>query len=90
MEKEMTIEEVLEITIRNLKGIQIPVEMSESIGARVLGCIRNIQMCVDAIERQKAQENWRPAGAAAAAAAEQAEAEAAPAGGEAWEEETDE
>lgn len=81
----MTVEEVIKVTIENLKSITIPVTLSESVGVTVNGCIRNLKLCQDAIEKERMQKE-----AAAAAAAEQAEPEAAPAGDEAWEEETDE
>lgn len=81
----MTVEEVMRVTIGNLESITIPVTLSEGVGVTVNGCIRNLKLCLGAMERERAQQE-----AAAAAAAEQAEADAAPAGGEAWEEETDE
>ena len=83
--QRMTVEEVIRVTIGNLESITIPVTLSESVGVTVNGCIRNLKLCLGAMEQERAQQE-----AAAAAAAEQAEAEAAPAGGEAWEEETDE
>jgi len=46
----MTVKEVLEITSRNLKTIMIPVELSETIGQAILGSIRNIDICLRAME----------------------------------------
>lgn len=80
--QRMTVEEVIRVTIGNLESITIPVTLSEGVGVTVNGCIRNLKLCLGAMEQERAQQE-----AAAAAAAEQAEA---PAGGEAWEEETDE
>lgn len=81
--QRMTVEEVIRVTIGNLESITIPVTLSEGVGVTVNGCIRNLKLCLGAMEQERAQQE-------AAAAAEQAEAEAAPADGEAWEEETDE
>ena len=56
MEQQVTIEEVLKATADILKGIQIPVEMSEQIGVPVLRAIRNLNVCVDAIEASNKPE----------------------------------
>ncbi len=58
-EKVMTIEEVIRITAENLKHIQIPVELSESIGIPVLRSIGNLQMCLDAMAKQKKEEEHK-------------------------------
>ena len=55
-ENSITIEEVLKITVENLKGIQIPVTLSESVGMRIAGSISNIQLCINAIEEGKQKE----------------------------------
>lgn len=49
MEGNLTVEEVLKITIKNLSGIQLPVMMAET-ATRIAGSIKNIQICLDAIE----------------------------------------
>ena len=46
----MTVEEVIKVTIENLKSITIPVTLSESVGVTVNGCIRNLKLCQDAVE----------------------------------------
>jgi len=59
MEK-LTIEEVLKITIKGMKEIEIPVTMVEKIGIPVSRAIHNLEECVIAIERdskEKAEEN---------------------------------
>ena len=57
MEKKgMTLEEVLRITADNLSNIQIPVTMAESVGMMIAGSIKNIQLCINAIEEGKQEE----------------------------------
>ena len=55
MENSMTVEEVLQITINNLKEIQLPVMMADT-ASRIAGSIRNIQLCINAIEEGKQKE----------------------------------
>ena len=55
-QKQMSVEEVLQLTINNLKGIQVPVELSESIGVPILRNINNIQLCLNAFHEQKEQK----------------------------------
>ena len=56
-EKKMTIEEVVKATINNLKGIPIPAYLSEAVGTPILQSVRNLQMCVDAIEQNIKNED---------------------------------
>ena len=77
-EQQMTVEQVLQVTVASLQGIMIPVEMSDTVGTVVSGSIRNLRLCIEAMERDRMQQE-----AAAAVAAEQADKEA-------LEEETDE
>lgn len=49
--KQITVTEALERTIRTLEGIMIPAGLSEQIGKPILGCIGNIQQCIDAMNR---------------------------------------
>ena len=58
MEKQMTVQEVLQVTIENLSNIQIPVAMVDSVGVVIAGSIKNIRMCIDAIE--PIQKNAEP------------------------------
>lgn len=55
-QKQMSVEEVLQLTINNLKGIQVPVELSESIGIPILRNINNIQLCINAFHEQREQK----------------------------------
>jgi len=95
MEQQVfTVKEILNITIKNMQMIMIPVEMSETVGKTVAISIRNLQACVDAIERDEAKQQAEQAAledkgrangcACCAPAADK------PTAGEAWEEETDE
>jgi hypothetical protein len=52
-EKKYSIREVLEITIRNLSDITIPVSMAEGLGMALVQNIRNLQMCIEAIDGNK-------------------------------------
>lgn len=52
-EQTLTIEEVLQITVRNLKSISIPVELSDSVGVKICGSIQNLMNCLDAFERER-------------------------------------
>lgn len=55
-ENTMTLEDVIRITANNLRGIQIPVELSESIGIPILRSIGNLQMCLDAMEKKEEKQ----------------------------------
>lgn len=48
---KMTIPEVLEITAKNLRGVSLPVELLETTGQIILGSIRNIEACLDAMRK---------------------------------------
>jgi hypothetical protein len=52
--EQLTVREVLEITINNLKGIQIPVELCDTVGQAIVGSIRNLTACVNAMDAQNA------------------------------------
>lgn len=55
--QKMTIKEVLRVTIANLQEITIPVTASETVGTNICGCIRNLQMCIEAISREEAEKD---------------------------------
>ena len=57
MGEQLTIREVLEITVRNLKCISVPVELTESIGQIVLGSIRNLEACIKAMDEHGGEED---------------------------------
>lgn len=54
MEEQLTVREVLEITINNLKGITIPIELCDTVGQAILGSIRNLTACISAMDAQNA------------------------------------
>ena len=58
MEETMTVKQVLEITVKILNEIEIPVSMMEKVGAPVMGAIGNLKQCIEAVEEaeQKARE----------------------------------
>jgi hypothetical protein len=49
-EKKMTIEEVLEITVQNLRSITLPVDLCETVGMTIIGSINNLNMCLSAMK----------------------------------------
>ena len=54
MEKqELTVEEVLVKTANILSNLKIPAALASEIGLPIEGCIKNIQLCLGAIEEQK-------------------------------------
>lgn len=55
-EKRMTVEEVLEITARQLGGIMIPAELADQIGIPIKRAMGNIQAVLQAIQRNKEEE----------------------------------
>jgi hypothetical protein len=59
-ENRMTVREVLEITVRNLKSIAVPVELMETIGQAVLGSVRNIEACIEAMNGAGGGEKHEP------------------------------
>ena len=58
--KEMTIREVLEITMKNLKGITIPVELCETVGQQIMASARNIEICIEAMDKAAGGEEDGP------------------------------
>lgn len=50
MKETMSIREVLDITIKNLRGIMLPVELMETTGQALIGSIRNLEACVSAMD----------------------------------------
>ena len=61
-ENTMTLEDVIRITANNLRKIQIPVELIDSIGIPIRRNIENLQMCLDAMEKkEKKKEQEEPA-----------------------------
>ena len=57
MDGKLTVREVLEITVNNLQGIMLPVELSETAGQTILGSIRNLTACINAMDRQESEND---------------------------------
>lgn len=51
--KAYSVEEILEITIKNLYSISVPVELIEQIGMPIRMNIGNLKQCVEAMKKQK-------------------------------------
>ena len=52
-EQKLTVEQVLSITTNILRSINVPVELVESIGIPVSNAIKNISLCINALEEAK-------------------------------------
>ena len=50
MNETMTIKEVLSITVQNLRGIMLPVELMETAGQAIVGSVKNLEACISAME----------------------------------------
>lgn len=62
----MNVTEVLQITAEALSEIQIPARLAEQVGKPILGCIGNLRLCMEALERPAAAaEGPSPAAAGA-------------------------
>ena len=48
MEEKLTIRQVLEITMRLLEGIEVPMKYMERIGSPIMNAIHNISACIEA------------------------------------------
>lgn len=48
-QQTLTIKQVLEITTRNLEGINVPVSMIQQIGIPLMNSIGNLRQCINAI-----------------------------------------
>lgn len=53
---EMTLEQVIKAVRDNLSGIQVPVAYVETIGAQILGAVRNLDSCLDAINKAREED----------------------------------
>lgn len=54
MESQYSVKEVIEIVVRQLGKIQVPVEMMEQIGIPIVREINNLKQCLIAFEREEA------------------------------------
>lgn len=59
MEQKMTIKEALTLTIQQLRGIMIPVELSDTVGMKVKDAMNNIGVCIQAMETAQAEHEQR-------------------------------
>lgn len=69
-----SVEEVLNITINNLQGISVPIELIDSVAIPIKNSIGNLLICLQAIIQER---EAREAAAAAKQPAEPEETEAA-------------
>lgn len=71
MENQMTIDQVLKITVEMLEGLKVPVKLMNDIGIPVAGAIGNIRMCIEAYEASRAEAEKKRAEAESEQAEEQ-------------------
>lgn len=55
MENQMTIDQVLKITVETLEGLKVPVSLIDDISIPVARAISNIRMCIQAVEASRAE-----------------------------------
>ena len=55
MENQMTIDQVLKITVETLEGLKVPVSLIDEISIPVARAISNIRMCIEAVEASRAE-----------------------------------
>lgn len=61
MENQMTIDQVLKITVETLEGVKVPVKLMDDIGIPVARAISNIRMCIQAVEASRAEAESKQA-----------------------------
>lgn len=54
MEQKITIDNALEMTANILKGISVPVSMTDQIAVPIMNAVRNLEQCVTAIRNANA------------------------------------
>lgn len=57
---EMRVRDVLEVTNRMLERVQVPVGMINQVGIPIRDAVHNIQMCIDAIDREETKQAEEP------------------------------
>lgn len=57
---EMRVRDVLEVTNRMLERVQVPVGMINQVGIPIRDAVHNIQMCIDAIDREAKTQAEEP------------------------------
>lgn len=55
MNEKMTIKTVLVNTVNNLNGIMLPVSLLDTVGREIALNVKNLQVCLEAIERAEAE-----------------------------------
>ena len=61
MENQMTIDQVLKITVETLEGLKVPVSLIDEISIPVKRAIVNIRMCIEAVEASRAEAERKQA-----------------------------
>ena len=59
-EKQMTVKEVLEMVVKNLGDIHVPVREAETIGKQIAQEILNLNVCIDAMNKAQEEEAEEP------------------------------
>ena len=54
-ENRMTIEQVLDVTVKLLNSIQVPVSLMESIGKPISQAVSNLGLCIAAIKQAEVE-----------------------------------
>jgi len=52
----MTVRDVLAMTVEQLRGITVPVDLVESIGIPVAAAVANLRMCIEGIDKAAEEE----------------------------------
>jgi len=60
MEEKLTINQVLNITIDILEGIDVPVKKLETIGVPIKRAVGNLLLCIQAGEKSEAANGTEP------------------------------
>ena len=55
-EKKMTIEEVLELTVRQLQAVNIPIGLIEQVGAPISIAVQNLNACLESIRKSEEEQ----------------------------------
>lgn len=56
-EKQITLEDVLRVSVDVLRNISVPVALKEQIADPVANVAHDLMMCIEAIERDKVKAN---------------------------------
>lgn len=59
-EKQLTVKEVLEMVVKNLGNINIPVMEIDTIGRQIALEINNLKVCIDAMNKAQEEEAEKP------------------------------